>query len=56
MANSDFEKKERHKKRRRKWKYETAMLGREEIEMMEAEAKNGIDISDSPGNRTSHTI
>lgn len=56
MALSKFDKKERHKKRRRKFKYSVAMFRQNEIAMIDhKEGKLGSEIADSSGNRTGNT-
>lgn len=53
MAPSKFDKKERHKKRRRKFKYSVAMLRQNENAMIEQEeGKVGSEIGNSTSNRT----
>ena len=55
MAYSNFDRKGRRKKARRKNRYETQMVGQEEIEIIEAgRIKNGVDDSNGTNSKTSN--
>ena len=56
MSYSNFDRKERRKKTRRRQRYETQKMGQEEIAMIEAEdKKNGVDDSNSINDRTGNS-
>ena len=56
MSYSNFDRKERRKKARRRQRYETQKIGQEEIAMIEAEGKkNGVDDSNSTNERTGNS-
>ncbi len=56
MSYSNFDRKERRKKARRRQRYETQKLGQEEIAMIEAEdKKNGVDDSNTSNGRTGNS-
>ena len=54
MAYSNFDRKGRRKKARRRHRYETAQIVQEEQEMIQAEVKDGVDNSNGTKNRTSN--
>ena len=56
MSYSNFDRKERRKKARRRQRYETQKIGQEEIAMIEAEGKkNGVDDSNTSNERTGNS-
>lgn len=56
MSYSNFDRKERRKKARRKHKYETQKMGQEEIAIIQAEGrKNGVDDSNKANDRTGNS-
>ncbi len=56
MSYSNFDRKERRKKTRRRQRYETQKMGQEEIAMIEAEdKKNGVDDSNTSNGRTGNS-
>ncbi len=57
MAYSNFDKKGRHRKSRRKIKYEVGMLRQNENAIIEAEdRKNGVNARDRSPNRAGYTV
>lgn len=56
MSYSNFDRKERRKKARRKQRYETQKVGQEEIAIIQAERKkNGVDDSNKANYRTGNS-